>query len=194
MSGKRELTTRGIVVGRRSPRHGSVRVFLYSEALGLVSAIAKSAREERSQLRSHLQWGTYGNFMLVLGKETWRVKGVSHTANIFFELGERAAAKEAAARVLETVRQFIHGEEANPELFAALWQFLEALPRVSDDVLPDAEHLAALRILCALGYVGTPSALQFLGVAYEPEMLSRARSARGSLVRLINDGIAASGL
>ena len=126
MSGKRELTTRGIVVGRRSAGDGSVRVFLYSEALGLVSAIAKSAREERSQLRSHLQWGTYGNFMLVLGKETWRVKGVSHTANIFFELGERAAAKEAAARVLETVRQFIHGEEANPELFAAMWQLLQA--------------------------------------------------------------------
>src|SRR3989338_10140885 len=108
MSGKRELTTRGIVVGRRSAGDGSVRVFLYSEALGLVSAIAKSAREERSQLRSHLQWGTYGNFMLVLGKETWRVKGVSHTANIFFELGERGPATKNPGRGFGKVWGFIH--------------------------------------------------------------------------------------
>ena len=194
MSGKRELTTRGVVIGRRAASEGSARVFLYTEMLGLLSAIARSAREERSQLRPHVQWGTRGLYTLVLGRETWRVTGASETSNVFFELSERIAAKETAARVLETIRQFVHGEGANAGLFSALWGFSETLPKISDDLLPDAEHLAALRILSALGYIGTPAVAPFLGSAYEPEMLTRERSARVPLIRLINDGIAASGL
>ena len=51
---KREVHTRAIVIARRSAGEGSVRVSLYTEELGLVSALVTSAREERSKLRPHL--------------------------------------------------------------------------------------------------------------------------------------------
>ena len=41
----REITVRGVVIGRRPIGEGSARISLYTDALGLVSAVAKSARE-----------------------------------------------------------------------------------------------------------------------------------------------------
>ena len=195
MSGKRELTTRGVVIGRRAASEGSARIFLYTEALGLLSAIARSAREERSQLRPHVQWGTRGLYTLVLGRETWRVTGAADTVNIFFDLSGNTAAKQAAAQALETVRQFVRGERPDPEVFDTLFRFLEALPTLSDSALKEAEVLAVFRMLSALGYVEPDVLLgSFLEPSYDSVLLEAAGKMRPRLVRAVNDGISASGL
>ncbi len=195
MSGRRELSTRGVVIGRRAVSEGSARIFLYTETLGLLSAIAKSAREERSQLRPHLQWGTRGHFTLVLGRETWRVTGSSHTANIFFDLAENKIAKQTAARVLETVRQFVRGEQPDPEVFDTLFRFFEVLPLLSPAAAKEAEVLAVFRMLSALGYVEPDNLLtSFLAPSYDRALLDAAGKMRPRLVKAVNNGIAASGL
>ena len=194
MSGNRNITVRGIVIARRGAGEGSLRVSLYSDTLGLVQATARSAREERSQLRSHLQEGTWGTFTLVLGRDTWRVTGAVDARNLYFS-GMEKPAKESAARVLEMVRQLVHGEGSDAGLFASLWEFFHILPLLREKEARDAECLAVLRALSSLGYVeDSPAVRDFLGIHYDTPRLMKARGARSRLVKIINGGIAASGL
>ncbi|MDO8523694.1 MAG: recombination protein O N-terminal domain-containing protein [bacterium] len=187
--------TRGIVIGRFAVGEGSVRLLLYTDVLGLVSAFAKSAREERSKLRPYLQVGAFGVFTLVKGTGVWRITGVTASEIIHFTVSGRKHAQEAGARVLGSVRQFVRGEGSDPYLFSVLSRFLSALPRVDDAHVQSAECLAVLRMLAALGYVDDDSDTRtFLPVAYDAETLVRAGEARAPLVRAINEAIAASGL
>lgn len=195
MSVGREITVKGIVVGRRQSGEGSVRVSVYTDALGLISALAKSAREERSKLRPHLQAGTTGTFTFVKGRDVWRVTGAVRTSNVFFALGAKSDSQESVARVLKTVRHFIRGEGSDPYLFSVLFGFLNALPVLEDRFVVDAECVAVLRMLSALGYVrDDEQAHQFLSASYDTGSLEKAQRSRTHLVSLINEGINASGL
>lgn len=176
MSARRELTTRGIVIGRTQAGEGSVRVQLYTEELGFVMPIAKSAREERSKLRPHLTTGTYGSYALVKGERDWRIVGATGTVNSHFILSGNPAGQESSARVIGVVRQMVHGEGANQDLFDTLWSFLAShRDRVPEAALA-AEHQAVLGILASLGYVA-------------PDDL-----ASSDIVATINKGLMASGL
>lgn len=168
MSAKREVTTRGIVIGRTQAGEGSLRAHLYTEELGLVSAIAKSAREERSKLRAYLTTGTCGMYSLVRGREYWRVTGAVGAVHSLMRRDPEE--QGASARVIGVVRQLVHGEGANAALFAAFWEFLHNTnPLV-------AEHRAVAHILASLGYVAASD-------LDEP-----------NLIEVINRGLAASGL
>lgn len=190
---KREVHTRGVVVAWRAAGEGSARVLLYTEELGLVRAVAKSAREERSKLRPHLVVGTRGTYSLVKGKVDWRVTGALGCRNTYYETSERAA-QESAARVLSCVRQFVHGEEKDEDLFVPLYEFLTSLPTLSLDDIQIAEYVTVLRILAALGYVARTDAEEFMSPEYSAALLARAKLRRKNLVTLINHGLSASGL
>lgn len=191
---RREVHTRGVVVARRAAGEGSVRVLLHTEALGLVKAMVKSAREERSKLRPYLVPGTRGSYSLVKGKVEWRVTGVLRGRTSYFECG-RFDQRASAERVLLIVWQFVHGEGADPMLFAALYEFLEVLPTLEEHEVQIAEYVAVLRILAALGYVAkTESVEEFVSAEFTAALLTRAEARRRDLVALINRGLGASGL
>ena len=190
----REITVKGVVVFKRPVGEGSVRISLYTDALGLVSAAAKSAREERSKLRAHLQEGTYGTYTLVQGALTWRLTGALNTKNIFFD-ADRSARRESAARVFSIVRQFVRGEGSDPYLFNVVWEYLRIVPALENEELQEAECVAVLRIMAALGYVEAANGNEkFLNAEYGTELLAQVKQSRVSLVRAINEGIAVSGL
>ncbi|MES2134655.1 MAG: recombination protein O N-terminal domain-containing protein [Patescibacteria group bacterium] len=191
----REVTARGIVVARRSAGEGSVRISLYTDSLGLVSALAKSAREERSKLRPHLQVGTTGVFTLVKGRDVWRIIGATNTENSYFSLSGKSDAQEASARIIAVVRQFIRGEGSDPYLFSALFGFFTALPPMDQEYVLEAECVTVFRVLSALGYVREELATQaFLDIAYDIGTLKAVRESRPTLVRRINEAISESGL
>jgi len=195
MNPLREVTARAIVVARRSAGEGSARISLYTDSLGLVTALAKSAREERSKLRPHLQVGTTGVFSLVKGRDIWRVIGATGTENSYFALSPKKSAQEASARVIGVVRQFIRGEGSDPYLFSALFGFFRALPSIDEEYVPEAECAVVLRILAASGYVREDADMgRFLDIAYDDATLKQVRASRRSLVRLINEAISESGL
>jgi DNA repair protein RecO len=195
MSAHRKLSTRSIVLARHTAGEGSARVLFYTEALGLLTALAKSAREERSKLRPHLLPGTLGTFSFVQGRDVWRVTGAVSTANVYFELGERPAASLAAGRLLSALRQFIRGEGSDPYLFDALSGFFLVLPSLAEEDIAHAECIAMLRMLSALGYVREgPETAAFFSVTYDAAALRHARDMRPSLIRIVNEAIAASGL
>lgn len=181
---------------RKAPSgEGSARVLLYTDSAGLLWAHAQSAREERSQLRSHLQIGTRGKFSLVKGKDVWRVVGVAETMNMHFALADRADAQRTLQRVLLFVRQFVRGEGSDPYFFSVLWGFFDTLSSHTGERLKDAEHAVVLRMLAALGYVeGGESVSHFLQATYDEKTLDSFSKERKAVLSVINEGITASGL
>lgn len=191
----REITTRGVVVGRAQSGEGSVRVFIYTQALGLVSALAKSGREERSKLRPHLQIGTSGAYTLVRGQYEWRVVGAVNTSNALISLRDKPHAQAAAARVMSVIRQLIHGEEVSQELFDAFDGFFAALPDCSPEEARISERLAMIRILASLGYVPSlPDIPHLTDDSFEHDILRTLVPFEKRMTKTINDALLASGL
>lgn len=195
MSVGHKIFARGVVVRRASAGEGSARVLLYTDSAGLLWAHAQSAREERSQLRSHLQIGTRGKFSLVKGKDVWRVVGIAETVNMHFALAGRTDAQKMLQRVLLFVRQFVRGEGSDPYFFSVLWGFFDSLHVHNEELLKDAEHAVVLRMLAALGYVeGGEGVAHFLHPSYDRETLVSFSKDRKAVLAVINEGITASGL
>lgn len=193
MSKGSKAQTRGIVLRRASSGEGSVRVYLYTEALGLVSVIAKSAREERSKLRPHLQVGTYGSYDLVRGSGDWRAVGAVDTRSSYFSFSNNESAKQSAARVLSVLRQLVHGEDPDRELFTIVWRFLEALHTLPEEHIKHIERFAVFSMLSSLGYISTkhPELKTF---DCSEQAAAALLSLEGEMVRAIREGFSASGL
>lgn len=195
MSIGHKVIARGIIIGRYAVGEGSAKVLMYTDALGLIWALSQSSRTERSQLRAHVQEGTRGTFSLLKGRDVWRITGATETANAHFDFRELPHVQKAAARVSAFVRQFVRGEGTDPYFFQTLWGFFESLPHRNADMLRDAECVAVLRMLAALGYVeGDTHVSPFLALSYDPPLLFEVGRLRPSLIKVINEGMSASGL
>lgn len=195
MSKSYDITTRAVVIGRASAGEGSARIYFYTEYAGLVGAFAKSAREERSKLRPHLQSGCYGLYTLVRGERDWRVTGASDVRSVHFELAAHPKAQQGAARVFSLLRQLVHGEEENAPLFEALFAFVSSLPALSPEEAHTAERLAVLRILHALGYVPAGLSIPHVEHArYSGDVLAEVAPFERELVGTINAALLASNL
>jgi len=195
MSKSFDITTRGVVINRGGVSEGSARVFFYTEHLGLVGALAKSAREERSKLRAHLQLGSFGLYTIVHGRTDWRVTGASETKNTHFVLSGKPGQQGAAARLFGMMRLLVHGEEENAQLFEALWAFIHALPNLTEREAKVAEYLAMLRILAALGYVSPHASIPHLsGSSYSQNVLEETVRHTSKMVKAINEALFVSNL
>lgn len=195
MSHGTKIVARGVVIRKTSSGDGSARIQLYTDSAGLIWVHAQSAREERSQLRAHIQIGTRGTFSLVRGRDVWRLSGIMNTENLHYALSGKPEFQKALQRVLIFIRQFVRGEGSDPYFFSVLWGFLLELPRFDDNRLPDAEHAVVLRMLSSLGYVeGGVAVDRFLSVRYDPETLQRFSESRKEVLDVINEGIHVSGL
>jgi hypothetical protein len=100
-----------------------------------------------------------------------------------------AAARVRAGRIALLILRLVHGETADPELFHAFQEFLNALPNLSETEQDAAECLAALRIVRTLGLDAgdVPS-------GFTSESLSQISNDRTAIILRINHGLAASGL
>lgn len=194
MSRSHEIKTRGIVVGRFSAGEGSVRVQLFTEELGLVVAIAKSGREERSKLRPFLTVGTFGYFDLVRGAHALRVTGVTGAHNIYFLVSKYEEKQVVSARVLSLFRQLITGEERDEVLFMHMWRFLHALHYIPSEHLVQCERFVVLQILAALGYV-SKAVVPDVGVdEYTDSLYMQLATDERDMQKAIREGLMASGL
>lgn len=148
--------TDALVLGDRGIGESHQYLALFTRTLGLVWALARSARAQRSKFRYHIQVLTYGEFALVRGKDLWRVTGARSTWNGFHDLRAHPAKLALLVRYLTLLKRLLHGEGEQRELFSLLEQGLLFLrdESVGDDLLQDVECLLALRTLHLLGYLG----------------------------------------
>lgn len=162
-------TTSAIVLSSRSLAEANRSVTLFTEEFGLVRAIAQGVRLSKSKLRYRLYTFARVHVTLVRGREVWRLVGVEEQERPEILLGstERTA---LFARVASLVSRFVHGEEADRDLYGELeaLYFLLNAPGALRASLVEAVFVG--RLLSHLGYLpDVPGVTERL---FEPELLA----------------------
>ncbi|MDP6387943.1 MAG: DNA repair protein RecO [Candidatus Pacebacteria bacterium] len=147
--------TQCIVLGGTDAGEGSKYISLFTKDIGLVRAVAKSVREEKSKLRYSLQDFSVGEATLVRGKDVWRITGARQIYSINRALRSEREKLYAVVQILGLLQKLLHGEEKNDYLFNAVSFGLEFVKenKINTDILKSFEHLIVLRILYSLGYI-----------------------------------------
>lgn len=178
-------TTEALVCGSYARQGAHKTLLLFTRDAGMLYAVARSVREERSRQRGALQDFSRVRVSLIRGKAGWRVGSVVPLGNVYATAPDRAARGSVVALVRFT-RRFVAGEEAAPALFDELAAALTAIstrPAAATDI----ELLATVRLLLALGYVPTtavPEALR--GTSYAAASFPLSEPTRATLARLID--------
>lgn len=153
-------TTEAIVCGSKDSFTSDRSYLLFTERGGMLWASARSVREEKSRQRYALQDFSHVRVSLVRGRSGWRIGSVSALTNAFSGATNREA-RGLVTKVVRLIRQFVHGEEPHPKLFAdtvALFQLSSANDSQTEPLL----ELYTLRLLHSLGYVAPQSSYQTL--------------------------------
>lgn len=148
-------STECIVLGGVDSGEGSKYISLFTKEIGLVKAVAKSVREEKSKLRYSLQNFSFTDATLVRGREVWRITGAQERYSLHQELKENSEKLFVVTQILKLLERLVHGEEKNDYLFDTLSDGFEFVRKnvMNKDTLKNFEHLVVLRILYSLGYI-----------------------------------------
>lgn len=190
-----KFSTRGLVLSKYGIGEANVALALLTPEFGLVRAVARSARRERSKLRYGLEPLGEGRFSLIRGKGDWRLIGVEDISHERVGLSPERRAQ--AGQVARLLLRLLPGEEGNAALYRTVADGLLALSRTVENADAAAiECVLVLRVLAQLGYLPqVPHAAPFVeSEFFTEELAAQAKASRASLVKLINDSLSASGL
>lgn len=187
--------TEGIVLAKRGMGEANTHVAVFTEELGLVRAVARSARFEKSKLRYGLEPLTRGRFSFVRGKYEWKITGVENISRLY--VSATPYGKIAIGRVSRLLLRLIHGEERGKKLYHVVSRgFLFFAGTRTKEEIESTEWVVVLRILSHLGYVPEVPALEpFMKSGDITEALAlEAQGSKAFLLRTINTSLAATHL
>jgi recombinational DNA repair protein (RecF pathway) len=144
-------TTEALVCGSFDQNTADRSFLLFTKELGMLFAVAKSVREERSLQRPALQDFSRIRVSLVKGKTGWRVGSVEAIANDYARAKDRET-RGSVVLLYRLLRRFIRGEEPVEVLYDSVISGLDIL--LSD--LKNrrlVELLIEIEVLTMLGYV-----------------------------------------
>lgn len=185
----------GIVLRKRGVGEANALVTILTRDLGLLRAVAKSARVEQSKLRYGLEPLTRGRFSVVRGRYEWRLTGVEQVVRDFKDVGSARARQ--AGKVVTLLLRLIQGEEVAPALYESVKEGLTALARSSGTREAESiESVLVLKILFHLGYLPHTEELKAFIDAdfFSMELTAEAAASRARLLRVINESLHATGL
>ena len=145
-------TTEAIVVGSRFNNTSDKSFLLFTRSAGMLWATGKSVREERSKQRFALQEFSLIRASLVKGRHGWRLGSVVALDNFFTHVDNRES-RLAIVKVIKIIRQFLHGESNNFELFDDTVEVLNKLKSQDKNQLENLVDIFTLRFLFTLGYI-----------------------------------------
>ncbi len=153
--------TKALVCGSFEQSTADKSFLLFTREAGMLYAVARSVREERSKQRCALQDFSRLRVSLIKGKTGWRIGSVEVEKNDF-SLAEDRETRGSVAIVFRLLRRFIKGEEASWQLYDFVIEALDELnkPQPNRHLL---ELFVQVRILSQLGYVdeaAVPAPLQ----------------------------------
>ncbi len=188
-----KIVTEGIVLGKRAAGEANTLAFLLTEELGLVHAVAISARKEASKLRYGLEPLSLGRYTLVRGKAQWRLTGADRVSREL--LAATPAQRKRLGQVSRLLLRLVLGQEPNRELYRTAREGFLTLSRIEANA-EAYECVLVLRLLAHLGYLPElPAVDRFVkNDSFTPELAAEAAGSRALLVRLINDSLRATGL
>jgi len=189
------ISTRGIVLSKRTIGEANTLVSMLTEDLGVIRASARSARLERSKLRYGLETLTQGTFSLVRGKYEWKLTGTQELSHPFLHVS--VAQRKTAGKVSRLLMRLIQGEEPVRELFEVVAQGLTHISQeTNEENLPYIEAVLVLRVIAQLGYVEEKQEFGvFLNTdTFSEELIEQAKKSRPMLIRAINQSLSETGL
>jgi DNA repair protein RecO (recombination protein O) len=142
--------SKGIVL--RSIRYGEAdRILdLYTQGLGLVSAIAKGIRRTKSRFGGRLEPFSCVDFLAYEGRTLDTITQVE-VLRSFRGVRENLARLKAASSMVATVRALSGGDEADRRVFNLLYHALDALEDREEDV-KSVEAAFGLKLSILAGY------------------------------------------
>lgn len=195
-------TTPGFILDSRPYGEADKLLSIFTRDFGLVTATAQGIRFEKSKLRYFCQDYSFGTFSLVRGKEFWRLTSAASdiadsTESANLSKLSTPSRNSLIARMALLLRRLLHGEEANPDLFEALFAAQRFL--MSTDLTEEQgkalESITVLRIMHHLGYVGGDAALRpFIDEPLSSELLQAAGAQRAAINAHINKALKESHL
>lgn len=183
-------TTECIILGGYDSGEASRYISLFTKEMGLVRAVAKSVREERSKLRYSLQNFSVSSTTLVRGREVWRITGAEERHSLHRELKEDREKLFTIIQILNLLERLVHGEEKNEYLFNTLFNSIEFIRKnkLDKETLKNFERLVVLRILYALGYIANKEEFDELLqlTIVDEKLLTKTQSERRRVLFAIN--------
>lgn len=183
-------STECIVLGSLNSGEANKYISLFTKEIGLVKAVAKSVREEKSKLRYSLQNLSFTNATLVRGREVWRITGAEEQYSLHQELKDDEDKLFVITQILNLLNRLVHGEEKNEYLFNTLSDGLEYLRdnNIDKETLKNFEHFVVLRILYSLGYIAKKDKLdEVLQKTFvDRDILEKVQKERKNIVSAIN--------
>ncbi len=167
-------TTEAIVCGSSVSKTSDRSFLLFTRDAGMLLAVARSVREEKSKQRQALQDFSRVRVSLVKGKSGWRIGSVESHGNAFMD-GSTREARAAITYLIKLVRRYVHGESALPNVFDDLTAALTCGNDTDPAVRDSAQLLFHIRLLAALGYVAhDPMLAPVFSLPFEEAVASRS--------------------
>jgi len=168
--------TEALVCGSRDSNTSDRAYLLFTREAGMVWAVVKSVREERSKHRYALQDFSVLRVSLIHGKAGWRIVGTESIGNLYYDATTRPM-RTLFRNVIRLLRRVIRGEEATPVLYDDVIKVLMSAEEGMEH--SELEAILTLRILHTLGYIAPKDSYGEL--LQEKEMMTayNARSKEG---------------
>ena len=193
------FVSEGIVLGKRGLGEANTLIAILTRELGLVKAVARSARRETSKLRYSIEPLSRGTYSFIRGKHEWKLTGavgVSRDFAISALLETNSSNMQAVGRIARLLLRLIHGEEYSGALYDTVAEGLSALMKAAPQQIEHIETVLVLRILSHLGYLPqTPELQPFIDQDFfSLELQSEVAASRVLLLKAINESLGATGL
>jgi recombinational DNA repair protein (RecF pathway) len=148
-------TTEAIICGSFDQGQSDRTYLLFTAALGMVFATARSVREERSRQRYALQPFSEVTVSLIHGKSGWRIGSVVPGIN-YYQSAPSRDARIGLTNLIKVVRQYVRGEQAEPALYKELQLGCQSIIRAHALPVDQQVIIITTRLLEHLGYVAVP--------------------------------------
>ncbi len=179
----RIYSSMALVVESRPYSEADRMITCYTREYGLISAVAKSVRLEKSKLRYALALYSMSEISLVKGKEIWRLTSAIYEKSF-------SANAQAVKKILSTLKRLIGEEIPDQFLFDALRAYLEYMHQKGEIDAKAAEVGIMLHILNRSGYLQASIPLaDFLSTPFAPEKLGDVAIHKKEAIGLINQAL-----
>jgi recombinational DNA repair protein (RecF pathway) len=184
----RQYITKAIVCGSRHTMTSDKSYLLFTQELGMLWAVARSVRMEKSKQRCALQDFSIIRVSLVQGRSVWRIGSVEALSNPFFESSSRIA-RGGVSYIIKMLRKYIHGDGMTMQIFIDTQDILKILLSEKDiDLVTLYQQVFLLRLFNELGYIKKTENIQKL--IEESSIIKVIESCKGDLPADVKASIA----
>lgn len=188
--------TPGLIIAGAPSGEASRYVHVFTKDIGLIGAHVQNARNINSKLRYALDAPARSHVSLVRGKNMWRLVSAVPDKRFYSVFKENPEKQRLCARTFSLIKKLLPGEEPNPELFAAVDEFLDFIEKEEQNTLKDVEAILVLRILHILGYILENDLTRKFArsTGWNSEIVSAMTSQRKEAIQIINESLRETGL